>query len=283
MRRDRRDRRVQQEMTESNNKPIFKLGRVSFCVDGATEQFEADLLSLLPISTGHESADIHHLEVVDDLRLLLNEVLRHHDGCIWIDAACLISPDNQRVIIAGKSGVGKSTTAIALVQEYGWTALAEDLVLIDTENDELIGLTSPFSLKAGTLDLLRATIANVPETIVRQEWVANKAALPQSALSASFDLALYFDFAGGLEQPEITRLTPAEYLRLILPVSNLLHQESAPERMVEYLKNANCFRISGGTLWERLQFILSFCHGCGHELQEFGGAESGNSSRQILK
>jgi hypothetical protein len=257
-------------MTEINNKPIFKLGRVSFCVDGASEQFKADMLSLLPTSTGSDSADIHHLEVVDDLRLLLNEVLRHHDGCTWIDAACLISPDDQRVIIAGKSGVGKSTTAIALVHEYGWTALAEDLVLIDTEKDELIGLTSPFSLKAGTLDLLRATIANVPDTIIRREWVANKATLPLPGLSASFDLALYFDFAGSTEQPEITRLSAAEYLRLILPCSNLLHQEGAPDRMVEYLKNASCFRISGGTLLQRLHFILSFCDGCENELQELG-------------
>lgn len=237
----------------------FRLGRISFCVEGVAPELARDLRVLLP-SAEIAGDEVHPLSAVGSLRFLLNQILGCHDDCIWIDAAYLVSPMGKSLLIAGKSGAGKSTTAISLVFEYGWTALAEDLVLIDPRRGEVITFASPFSLKVGTLDLLKKTIQRVPQNIVLDEWVPNEKAFGLSGQRAHVDVALYFETAGGGEQLSVDRLNAGNYMRLILPNSNLVHHEHFTERMADYLANATCHKVSGGDLRERLDLILNIVH-----------------------
>ncbi|HEV8718174.1 MAG TPA: hypothetical protein VGX03_35830 [Candidatus Binatia bacterium] len=153
-------------------KPIYALGRISFIVKSSDAAFERELTKLLPRPRSTPDT-IHEIRTGSDLRVLISDILGRHAGCLWIDAACLLSPHGQKVLIAGHSGAGKSTTtALALALRYGWKVLAEDVTLIDLQADAVIVFAAPFSLKAGTVKLLQESIAMVPAPVVFGEWVS---------------------------------------------------------------------------------------------------------------
>ncbi len=236
-------------------KAIYTLGRISFIVKSADAAFERELARLLPRPRVTPDT-IHEVQTGSDLRELISDVLGRHTGCLWIDAACLLSPHGKKVLISGHSGAGKSTTALALALRYGWKVLAEDVTLIDPQTNTVIVFASPFSLKAGTLEQLRESISMSPDPVVFGEWVSMNGMSAEDECSADFDLSFYFGEAGNPGAVEQFACTPAEYTRLLLSCSNLVHDSGRPDRFVEYVGSGKCYKIVGGSLPERLNLIL---------------------------
>ena len=243
---------------------VYKLGRVAFSVKNCDEGFTEDLDVLLPHAseTEYEDIDIHDVKMgcERDLRGLLNHILKKHLGCLWIDAGCLITPAGKKILISGQSGAGKSTTTMALALGYGWKVVAEDLLLLDKEQDMLLTFASPFSLKSGTFEMLKECVGRGPDPILQSEW----SPLGEMAASGTFDA--HFDFSIVLNravdgEPNLVldEVSPIEYLRSILPISNTLRYKDASEKMIEYFSSGRCVRFSGGTLRERLDTILDLC------------------------
>ena len=109
-----------------------------FSVENCGEEFIGELSKVLPLASKEEAATEDLIEVkmgcIQEVRDLVDHIFKKHYKCMWVDAACLVSPTGRKVLLCGRSGAGKSTTAAALVMGYGWSLLAEDVVLIDSRN-----------------------------------------------------------------------------------------------------------------------------------------------------
>ena len=242
-------------------KTLYTLGRVVFLIENCDPAYEEAFRTLLPPYLGPQLADdqIAKLRVGErhELRNLLNQVLRLHASCLWIDAGCLISPKGQTVLIAGASGSGKSTTTMALALGYGWKVLAEDILLLDLENDKLIGISSPFSIKKGTLELLETAIGKTLEPLWLDEWSPLNEMAAKGEFEAKFDLALILKKDWHASTVQISPLHSASYVNKLLPISSALRINGAADRMARYLSGGQCLEFVGGTLTQRLNAILS--------------------------
>ena len=187
----------------------------------------------------------------------LDLLKRHHD-CMWLDAGCLIAPNGKKILFVGRSGAGKSTTTMALALAYDWKVIAEDILLIDIHQNRLITFGGPFSLKEGTLELLWNSIGRVPDPILNGEWSPLGAMAAPTETEARFDFAIVL-FAGSAMS--VSPISSIEFLRNCLPLSNILRITGAGEKLVDYVSAGSCLEIEGGTLKERLNFILSLVDG----------------------
>jgi len=247
-------------------KTAYALGKICFSIDNCDPEFERDLEILLPHSNNPDLSEEDIIEIrtgcEKDVRGLLNHILkRYHSGCLWIDAACLISPAGKRVLIAGRSSTGKSTTTMALALGHGWKVLAEDLTLFDLKADRVLKFASPFSLKTGTKELLENTVGRSPEPVLRSEWAPmNELASTEDSCPANFDFALYFtQIFQGPEHLTVSKLTPTEYLRKLLDCSNILRIPDSANKFVEYISNGPCLMLDGGSLEARIAAIREMC------------------------
>jgi hypothetical protein len=243
------------------NKTLFSLGRTVFFAQNCNPSFEQELEILLPRYSQSTAVKITPLAIetqgTNNLRALINVVLKNHSGCVWIDAGCLIAPSGAKILLSGFSGAGKSTTTMALAIGYGWKVVAEDLLLIDVEEKKLLTFASPFSLKQGTLELLRDSIGRLPEPILHGEWS------PLKDMAASGEYDAKFDFTILLEQIkpnagkglELVSMHPTTYLRKLIRISNILRIDGAAEVISEAIDKSECFTFIGGTLRERVDAI----------------------------
>lgn len=237
---------------------VLTLGKFAFEIDCQDDQLKACLESLFPSrAVAHHRAPATVHDESGDVRSIVNIALRHHEDCLWFDAAALIAPGGQKVLFAGASSSGKSTTTIALALGYGWKVLSEDITLFDPSTDELLSFASPISLKPGTFERLQAAKLSPPPLILN-EWIpVDGMAAPGESVSATLDLAFFFNVINQTEPEPISaqQITPGEFLRLVLPISNLLHSTAGMDKLSQYLAPARCYRLSGGSLTERLSKI----------------------------
>jgi hypothetical protein len=244
---------------ENNKTSVYRLGRVDFCLKGATLAFTNQMDILLPQSSAKtwESIDISGR---NDLRTLQNILLKRHDDCMWLDAGCLIAPGGKKVLIIGRSGTGKSTTTMALALAYRWKVIAEDILLIDLSKNELITFGAPFSLKKGTLNLLLDCIGTAPEPILEEEWSPLGTMADFSGEVPHFDFGFIFSPRNEANQAlEVRSISHTQYLKEALPFSNILRMKDAADKFLEYIRLAETFKLEGGTLRERLDLILECC------------------------
>lgn len=251
---------VASQSVDAKRPVVFRLGRVTFSITNCDTVFEKELHELLPRC----DEDVPLEQVVEiktgcsrDVRGLLNHIFKRHSGCLWIDAGCLISPNNRKVLIAGQSGAGKSTLTMALALGYGWKVLAEDVLLIDCKADNLLTFASPFSLKDGTFELLKSTVGKAPEPILLDEWSPLKEMSAKGEFAAEFDLSILVERPNGRNVDLQTSAIPAQtLLRRVLPISNILRIDGASEKALSYFDRGQCLNVVGGTLRERIDLLL---------------------------
>ncbi|CAN7701581.1 transporter [Rhizobium rhizogenes] len=92
-------------------------------------------------------------EIVPAVKAFLTDALLQTDFMLALHAALLRFGDSQ-LLIAGASGAGKTTLALALASEEGCEMLADDIVIID-ETDRLRGIPFPIAVKDGSWPLLQ--------------------------------------------------------------------------------------------------------------------------------
>jgi hypothetical protein len=247
--------------TEMLKSPCYKLGRTAFSV----ECCDAEFLRVLDKLFVREQSDLPADEVIEvragcnqDIYALMRHIRRLHSDCIWIDAACLVSAEGFKVLIAGGSSAGKSTTSLALALGHGWKVLAEDVTLFDLSSNQILSFPTPFSLKGKTRALLKKTIGRQPEESLLREWVpmGDMAAIDHHDCRLNLTIFLNNVASSDLDF-ESVRISPYEFIRLIVSRSSVLRIKGASDRMLEYFDHGPCWTINGGTLAERLEFILS--------------------------
>jgi hypothetical protein len=234
---------------------IYALGRVAFTVKSPDAAFERALTRLFPRPrTAPET--VHAFSVDNDVRAVIREVLAFHRDCRWIHAACLRSPEGRTVLIAGLSGAGKSTTAAALALGFGWKVLADDLTLIDRATNAIVAFATPISLKGPAPMLLREAIGRAPGPLVLGEWFRIDELYATEACPAEFDLLVHLRRVNGSHGFNHAPCSAAEYTRLLLPSSSVLHDAGGPDGFAEAVGSAACHWVTGGNLSERLNLIL---------------------------
>jgi len=235
--------------------PIYTLGRVAFTVNSPDAAFERALTRLLP-RPRTDPDTIHAFSVESDVRALIREVLAYHRDCRWIHAACLRSPEGRTVLLAGLSGAGKSTTAVALALGFGWKVLADDLTLIDRATNAVVAFATPISMKGAAPALLREAIGQAPGPLVLGEWFRIDELYATEACPAEFDLLVHLGWdrrnTGFAHSP----CSAAEYTRLLLPSSSVLRDAGGPDGFAEAISSGACHWVMGGNLSERLNLVL---------------------------
>ncbi len=238
---------------------VYRLGRIAFSLEDASADFLEDLDALLPKYSVESNEKVESIPAVTDFRSLQNYIFKRHDGCLWLDAALLITPQGKNVLIVGKSGAGKSTTAMALALAYDWKIASEDILLIDTLTNKALTFGAPFSLKIGTAALLQKTVNITPQPILKNEWFPLGKMVAPWTTDAHFDFSFVFvatNFSAALNVKEITT---GDFLRAVMPVSNVLRTPGYSDKLLEYISPGRCFDVVNGTLRERLDLILRLC------------------------
>ncbi len=248
-------------------KAFFRLGNTYFQLKHCNEEFHQTLERLMPLVDEvppHGCFYDCDMGCSFDLRELLNHMLKRHFIHLWLDAATLVSPSGKKVLLAGKSSSGKSTTSMALALAFGWKVLSEDITLINPETRLIENFASPFSLKDGTIERLQETFGIDLGEPLLEEWIPLGDVSYGTAVPAKFDLAILFDLDQSTEFT-IDSITAAEYTRKLLPYSNFVKQAGGMELFMELLGEANVLHITNGSLQERIEKI---CHLTGDSAQK---------------
>ncbi|HEY9679197.1 MAG TPA: PqqD family protein [Drouetiella sp.] len=243
--------------SEVKNKPYFKLGMNYFHVNHCNDDFARNLQKCVPmVDEMPVDGNFYdcNMGCSFDLRELFNHMLKRHFIHIWLDAASLVSPGGKKLLIAGKSSSGKSTTSMALALSFNFKVLSEDITLIDPNTDAIVNFASPFSLKAGTIDLLQRTFGIELGDPYFGEWIPLGEASYGKNVQAPYDAALLFELDKN-EGFKTDPITPSDFTRHLLPYSNFVKKEGALEKFMGYLPADRCFHIVNGSLEERIAKI----------------------------
>lgn len=217
---------------------------------------------LLPLC-GTENAAPDHVYDADanDIKNVLdviNHVHKQHHGSMWILGASIVSPAGHKVLISGPLNSGKSTTVLALVLGYAWKVLSEDITHIDMNTDEIVNFGSPFAIKPGTVDLLKSSLQLELSPLELNSWMPLGLANLGHNMKTPFDLVIYFEeFSGGAFRCE--SMSVHEFTRTILRKSNITRINGAAIKLCEYVSEGCCYRISNGSLKDRLDAIIQLC------------------------
>lgn len=195
----------------------------------------------------------------DFVRLIQMRAMEHHASFLWLDAAVLIkdNPQSKCILISGQSHSGKSTAALAMSSGSGWKILTEDVLLIDTKDDKLIAFPAPQSVRSGTSQRIKDALGiDVPSPKLKN-WVPSQDRCVVTDVPARFDVVFHLSVIDP-ENPgsfECQSLSPFTYVRKILLNSNLIAMD-AIDKFADYVMQASCFQIAGGSLSERLNAMI---------------------------
>jgi hypothetical protein len=188
-----------------------------------------------------------------NIRALLSEIINQHHQHLLIQAASLKSVDGAKMLLSGGQGSGKTTLAIALAHCHGWKVFAEDMTIIDPEINQLTTFGAPFKLKQSMRKVLAESGVELAGFIF-WEWFPLNPAITAGSCNARLELALHLEGQVNEQPLSCVRITPSEYIRKLLPISNLLSRH-ATTKFAEYLPPDNCYSIAGGSVTERLHKI----------------------------
>ncbi len=258
--------------------PIFRLGRFIFSLSGSDSALIEELESLFE-HTAVKAAekDVHILNFddipsitpnwkrhqlengkIEHVRIVTLRAMEHHLGLMWLDAAILVTPTKQTVLISGDTHAGKSTVALALSIGYGWKIVTEDVALIDLEQKKAIVFASPLSIRAGTTERVKNAIAvEVPPLIV-DKWIVPHSLAATEDPSAHFSSVFHLNYTDP-SCPEIfecTEMPISSYVRQILRISNLIQLDAAG-LFHDCVAEATFHQIGGGSLSDRLSAIIN--------------------------
>lgn len=254
------------------NKAIVSLGRWHGILQSKNASFLEKIMNVLPKLSTNEAAsnavlvDINNASSDSDPSLaitqVINEALRYHHDLLWVDASCLKTKDNKLVLVAGDSMSGKTTISLAFAGLENWKILAEDIVLIDFDKNQILNFGRPLSLREGALDRIRKIKNfNLSETPL-SNWYFDPSYYLNQPEPIEIALAILLSNTQdtqGTENPpclEVTKLEPESFVRSLLPLSNLLHAPRLQAlKLSQCLKDTTCLKLSYGELGERMQAI----------------------------
>ncbi len=246
---------------------VFALGNFRFKLTNYSHREAEQIEKLFPLAAENDASqsECETLAIGTQergaVRPIINKALRHHENCIWIAAALLLSPSGKLFLFAGQSCSGKSTLAAALAFGHDWAVIAEDICLIEREHKAFIPFISPMSMKTGTVERIEAVVGNTIPQPLLGEWIPlqSKAVAPNlvpGKIDFVFALESAFEPQAPAKPLSIRKVSVEQILIELLKLSNILHLEDPPDVFIDYVNSARCFRINGGELSERLDFVI---------------------------
>lgn len=243
----------------------YRLGRVVFSIANFDSRVEQEFRNCLQAYDQTESVEAEHVydgttAKINDILDVINDVHKRHTNTLWILAAAVVSPAGNKVLLAAPAHAGKSTTTMGLVLGYGWKVISEDITHIDLGTDEIINFASPFAVKLGTAERLKEAVKAEFDTIKApsiepSSWLPLKDHSVGCNLKAPFDLLFYLQpIIGG--DYKCSAISKSEFIRTLLPLSNVARHKEAAAKVSQCVQENRCFRISEGTLQQRLQTII---------------------------
>lgn len=197
---------------------------------------------------------------------LVRRISSEHEGCLWIDAATLRAPSGELVLIAGPSFSGKTTLALAMSLSQTWKLLAEDITIIDPFFGQVIPSPSPSGIREGTSELLAKTCGISVQGLQLNErgnWLLDSSLYCLDSSPAKFTVAIVLntiDRSSSAEM-EVRSLTPAEFVRRILPISNLIRELNGTDILYDSVRDARCLTVKSGSLGQRVNLLLAALKG----------------------
>lgn len=245
---------------------VYQLGGAVFSLKNCDPVYKAALERLLPHYPGEAPEVRYRLDTgcSKDVPVLIRHMATFHHqlNCVWIEASCLLSANQKKVLITGPARCGKSTTTMALSLGKGWKVLSEHFCTIDFGSNKILNFLAPASLDDQSIELLKR-IGVDPEPKLALEWRKNRVWSPTIDLTGDTESKPAFDVAIWLERGEEsdstlskTVISYSEFARKTMPISNLLKLKGSYELFVESLASARCLTLSNGELEQRLEAII---------------------------
>lgn len=195
---------------------------------------------------------------LDQLIFLLSRAMYKPENLIWIDAATLVGSTGKAVLLAGQSMAGKTTLAVSMFLTHGWKALSEDVTLIDPANRQILPYLRPSSLRPGCPELIAAATGQLPDKLLFDRWFFDRKMYVDKNLSERPSWAIKLDGVaeGSSKSLVLESLSSAEFVRMILPISNCLRIPNGIEVLSDLLSNTRCHLLSGGSVGQRMAAIF---------------------------
>lgn len=196
------------------------------------------------------------------LTIALLELLKRR-GRYSLHAAAMASTDGTVTLLAGGSGAGKTTLALALLR-HGWAFLADDTVFLGAgePGPTVLGFADEVDVGGGTADLLPGlddllaghTVPGRDKRQLRVEEAFGATPVPEARPTA-----LVFPAVGGDDRSRLEPLAPDEALVELAP--NVLLTEPASSQahldaLAALVRTTPCWRLETGRDFGRLAGML---------------------------
>jgi hypothetical protein len=181
--------------------------------------------------------------------LLFPLLLWHSDRGMEVIHACLISKGGQGVLLAGRGGIGKSTSALTCVEE-GFSYLGDDYIALEAASDGSFAGHSLYSSTWLMADHLKRFPRLIPHAIYARQPDQEKSMVflsdvfPDRLGTVAPIRALALPRVSGVPSPRVRRASRAEALFALAPKSLILLPSSGAkglENLVRLAERVPCF------------------------------------------
>jgi hypothetical protein len=189
---------------------------------------------------------------------LFTQVYATFNQHLWIDASSLIDERGRAWMIAGPSHAGKSTLTVAAALNARHKILSEDVTFVSTETNLLQCVPLPVSLRPGARERIeQATRKNFPSMLF-DEWLFSAPMHAENGMASSLYTIVVLDqiTPDKLSPFSVSTIDTSESIRKLLRLSNALRLEQGMTDLSRLLDDCPKYAISGGTLEERLNWLL---------------------------
>lgn len=194
-------------------------------------------------------------QIGEAVRQIVVEIIANHSKYLYVEGAAIIDHRGKLLLLVGTTRAGKSTLSASLALGLGWKILTEDLVIFDQSNKYILPLKLPISLRSGAKELIKEATGLKPKTKGESDvWMDMGSLSVIKQVPARFDRVVLLEAPGGQELVSY-QLLPEQALRLILPASNALHFPDGIENLMDMIRTARCYRLTGGSVKERIEAV----------------------------
>lgn len=267
-------------MSRLGHSPVCVVGKYRFrlssesesLLEQTVESFRADADQLTPCDIIDLDSPNNYLDQPQWTRDPASTIKRvisvaedaHHEH-LFFDACCLVTPEGQSVFLAGQSFAGKSTLASAAILTLHWKILSEDIVFLDHATDQVVPLVCPISLRQSAPDLIEEATGQRVECLRHGRWLVCYDRFETSPIRARFPLAICLDGRAGQGALTVERHRSNDFVRKLITYGNWLTRPGAPEYVQQCFSSSQCWTVSGGTLFQRLEWLRNVSRTCVQE------------------
>lgn len=202
-------------------------------------------------------------EIVPAVKSFLTDALLQTEFMLALHGAFLRSGD-MHLLIAGPSGAGKTTLALALAADNRWSVQGDDIVLVD-EKSQLKGVSFPIAIKNGSWTLLQdrfPQLAMCPAYVRSDGKIVKFLPADADSDNTSFPRTTTMIFIRRNEagQCSLSRMTPLmAFQRLLAEAAAPTHKLSdrAFRSLSELVNRSQAFEMEVGSLEDAVQAIRS--------------------------